>query len=88
MYQYGETVITQTKEVARVVRGGELTPFKKTLATTVCRNYAHSVAAQFPHGSLFIVRPVPFSSSNDVPRFKTRPRFCVGTRHRERSGRY
>ena len=30
MYQYGETVITPTKEVARVVRGGELTPVEKT----------------------------------------------------------
>jgi len=57
MYQYGETVIKPTKEVARVVPGGELTPTKKTVVVTVRRNYAHSVTAQFPHGSLFLPFP-------------------------------
>ena len=53
MYQYGETVITPTKEVARVVRRGNLTT-EKTILGTVRRNYAHSVKAQFHHGSLFL----------------------------------
>ena len=52
MYQYGETVITQPKEVARVVRRSTLTLTEKNRPRTVRGNYAHSVIAQFHHGSL------------------------------------